>query len=121
MTKRLALVPLLLGTLILTACPPIQETARDGVATAKGYLDAAKAHHPECSTPQVNVGVCDLLSRATGAKDAVIDAVNVYCTSPSYDQTGGVCVPNKSAKPKLDAALRDLNQILADVKKIGGK
>lgn len=119
--KRLSIVPLLLGMLILTACPPVQETARDGVATAKGYLDSAKAAHPECAAAQVNVGVCTLLSRATGAKDAVIDAVNVYCSSPSYDSTGGVCVPNKSAKPKLDAALRDLNQILTDVKKIGGK
>lgn len=125
MKKTLALVPILALLAITLACPPsqpLEQTARDSVATAKGYLDAAKAHHPECATPGTPVSTnCDIIGKGVGAKDAVIDAINVYCASNDYSNNGGPCVPNKDLQPKLQEALNNLNQTITDVKAIGGK
>lgn len=122
MRKLLWLVPLLAVTL---ACPPqqpLEQTARDGVAAAKGYLDSAKGKHPECvGTSPASSTNCSVINRGVGAKDAVIDALNIYCASADYSNNGGPCVPNKDAQPKLKEALSNLNQTMSDVKKIGGK
>lgn len=99
---------------------PAQETARDAVATAKGYLDSAKAKHPECPA-SVDLTTCKFLARATAAKDTVIDAVNAYCGSVEYDSMGGPCAANSSLEAKLSSAMSDLRQSIADVKGIGGK
>lgn len=119
------LLPLLAITLACPPSQPLEQTARDTVATAKGYLDSAKSHHPECaapadaSTPQsVN---CQVIAKGVAAKDSVIDALNVYCASPDYSNNGGPCVPNKDLQSKLQAALDDLNRTITDVKAIGGK
>lgn len=117
--KSLSLTLILACTLALTGCQPIEKTARDSVAAAKGYLDSAKAHHPECATNGGHGANCDIIARGVGAKDAVIDAVQVYCASSSYD-SGSPCSPNKDAEPKLKAALQSLDQIMTDVRKLGG-
>lgn len=125
--KKLIFLPLLLFTL---ACPhqPLEQTARDAVATAKGYLESAKANHPECvpqpAHPQVAPAastMCSIINRGIAGKDLVIDALETYCANPDFDSKGGVCTPNKDAEPKLRAALSNLNQILKDVKGIEGK
>jgi len=118
----LLLIPLLAVTLACPPSQPLEQTARDGVATAKGYLDSAKGKHPECvgTTPASSTN-CSIITRGVGAKDAVIDALNVYCASADYSNNGGPCVPNKDAQPKLQEALSSLNQTMRDVKAIGGK
>lgn len=124
MKKTLALVPILVLLAITLACPPsqpLEQTARDGVASAKGYLDSAKAHHPECViAPPAASTNCQIITKGVAAKDSVIDAVNLYCASPSYSDNGGSCVPDKAVEPKLQEALNNLNQIIKDVKGVGG-
>lgn len=117
---KLRVLVLLAACLSMTACQPIEKTARDYVATAKGYLDSAKQHHPECAAAGSHGGNCDIIARGVAAKDSVIDAVQVYCASSSYD-AGAPCAPNKDAEPKLKEALKRLDQVMADVKAIGGK
>jgi len=107
---------LLVLSLVLIACnQPIEQTARDSVATAKGYLDSARQHHPECQ-PNSTGAVCQIISRGVAAKDAVIDAVDIYCASPQYSEQGGPCAPNKDAAQKLKEALKNLSTIMTDVK-----
>lgn len=125
--RKLLLLPVMALLLCGFACPgsqPLEQTARDTVATAKGYLDAAKVHHPECAAPAEGTPVstnCQIISRGVAAKDSVIDALNIYCASPDYSNNGGPCVPNKDLQPKLQEALNNLNQTITDVKAIGGK
>lgn len=118
--KKLFWLPLLA---VMLACPgsqSLEKTARDGVASAKGYLDSAKQHHPECATDASSTN-CQVIAKGVAAKDAVIDAVNLYCASPSYSDNGGNCVPDKAVEPKLQEALKNLDQIIKDVRAIGGK
>jgi hypothetical protein len=120
--KRLLLLPLLLITLACPSSQPLEQTARDGVAAAKGYLDSAKRQHPECvATPPAQSTDCSVISRGVGAKDALIDAINIYCASADYSTGGGACVPNKDMQPKLQEALNNLNLTISDVKKVGGQ
>lgn len=120
----------LFGAMMLTAChkqvgttppappQPIQATAMDVAATAKGYLDEAKKHHPECAPGVTAPAVCGVLDRGTKAKDLLIDAVNVYCGSAEYDKGDVACTPNASAEDKLSSALTNMNQIMGDVKSV---
>lgn len=117
--KQFSIAILVSATIILTGCQPLEMSGRDAVSSAKGYLEAAKSHHPECSGGGHGAN-CDIISRGVGAKDAVIDALNIYCSSPSYTDQGGACSPNKNAEPKLKEALKSLSQIMSDVKKVGG-
>jgi hypothetical protein len=118
-TKLVGLAVLLFA---LVACPqqPIEQTARDGIATAKGMLDDAKSRHPECQTDAVSK-VCKILKTATSAKDTLIDALSLYCAgapdpgAKSFDE-GGPCKPDKSVGPRLSAAMKSLDQIMADAK-----
>lgn len=127
MRKLLSLVPIMALLLCGFACPgsqPLEQSARDAVATAKGYLDSAKQHHPECATADATAAAstnCAVIAKGVAAKDTVIDAVNIYCASPDYSSNGGTCTPNKDLQPKLQEALSNLNQTITDVKAIGGK
>ena len=101
--------------------------ARDAIVGAKAALDTEKGKHPECATPAAkSTTVCSLLSKATGAKDVSIDALEAYCSGPSFD-TGGACNPPAKGTPaatqalnKLSAAISNMNQTVADAKKAGG-
>jgi len=114
----------------MMACPksqPLEMTARDGIAAAKGYLDSAKQHHPECA-PQISAGPhaasvstqCDFIVKGIGVKDVAIDALDAYCSNDEFQHHGGSCVPNKDVKSHLEAALTNLDDVMAQVKKIVG-
>lgn len=118
MNKLFILLPLLLMTV---ACQPPQNSARDTIAAAKGYLDSARSHHPECNTTSPNgTHACQIIGKGTQAKDVAIDALEIYCSNTSTTgvnfQDGGPCVADKAYEPKLKAALASLNQIISDVK-----
>ena len=111
----------------MMACPknqPLEMTARDGIAAAKGYLDSARAKHPEC----VMVGShavptetkCALIFRGVAAKDLAIDALDAYCSSEAYQHQGGKCEPHADARPKLEAALANMDDVVKQVKAVAG-
>lgn len=89
------------------------------VVTSKGFLDSEKAAHMECVNGASVIAdvvtpsrVCSGLARATAAKDLLIDAVEVYCASPTFSNGVGVCTPPKKGTPayaqasdKLQAAI----------------
>lgn len=106
--------------LMTVACGPLEQSARNGIATAKGFLDQEKVAHPECAgaTPSVSP-VCTLIHKGVAAKDVTIDALEQYCSGPEFDAGTGPCSPNAALSDKLKAALRDLNAIIGDIKKAG--
>jgi hypothetical protein len=113
------LASILILALLTVACPtstPIEKTARDGIATAKGFLDSEKTQHQECiggSFP-----ACDLINKAVAAKDVTIDALEAYCSGPAFDAGTGPCTPQAALKDKLTGALTNLNQTIADIKNL---
>lgn len=117
--KKLALV--VLACVVMTACTPVEKQAYNTIIGAKAFLDHTRALHPECATTP-NTTVCQGINRTTGAKDALIDAVKVYCSGPQFEN-GGACQPPAKGTPthdqavaKLKAAIASYNQIEKDLK-----
>ena len=114
---------MIVATLILIVsigCTPLERQAYNTVVGAKAFIGDQKKQHPECAT--VNSQICEYLSRATSAKDALIDAAEIYCSGPDFE-TGGVCNAPKKGTPaydtataKLKAAIANYNQFEKDVK-----
>lgn len=86
MKKLILLLPLL----ALIGCTPVERQAYRAIVGAKAFLDYVKSKHPEC--PASNADPCPYLLKATLSKDLLIDAVNVYCASDTWDK-GGNCTP----------------------------
>jgi len=104
----------------LLGCTSLERQAYNVIVTAKAFLDAEKKLHPECTTESTTL--CHDLAQATRAKDALIDAAEVYCSGPQFE-AGGSCQPPAKGTPvsdqaiaKLKAAIAIYNQIAADLK-----
>src|SRR5690349_19508030 len=99
---RSALVSLIGLCLILAACDPPQNVARDGIAAAHGVLvQAQNKYNAECSQ-NPNMRNCRVIHDAVQAQNIAIDSLELYCqgiNTPSF-MDGGKCVPDKSAEPK---------------------
>lgn len=110
---------------LFAGCTPIERTAYQTVVAAKGFLDKEKMQHPECATGSTST-VCVDISKAVGAKDALIDAITVYCSGPDFNNGGACNAPDLhtaagvSAEAKLRAAISNYNQIASDLKKATG-
>lgn len=113
---------------ILAAHPGTADTLANAgynlVVAAKGFTDNVRAKHPEClgavnTAPSV---VCADLRKAIGAKDLLIDAMEIYCAGPVFN-AGGSCSPPApgtdsytQASAKLNAAMAGYSQIDSDLK-----
>ena len=106
-------------------CPTFEKTAYNTVVAAKAFTDKMKSLHPECASPTAissgNV-LCADLAKATAAKDALIDAIEVYCAGPNFNG-GGACDPPAKGTPaatqattKLQAAISAYTQTEVDLK-----
>ena len=119
--KRL-LLPLLLfsATIVLTACPQVEKNAYSTLVGAKAFLDYERTAHPECTTATTQF--CTNLKQAVGAKDALADALIVYCAGSGFDANGGCQPPAKGtaldiqATAKLKAALALYNDAAKNLK-----
>lgn len=108
-------------TMCMLVCTPMEKQAYDTVVAAKAFIDAEKKIHPEC-TPTTTSSFCSNLTRATSAKDALIDAAEIYCSGPQFE-AGGPCQPPAKGTPayqqaqdKLKAAIAAYKQVEKDVK-----
>jgi hypothetical protein len=115
------LIPAILFAAVLVACTPLERQAYETVVASKAFLDSVKLKHPECTTGATST-VCVDLSKATAAKDALIDAVEIYCAGPDFN-SGNACNPPAKgtaaavqATAKVQAALAAYNQTAADLK-----
>lgn len=119
----------LLAAFFLAGCPPIERDAYIAVTGTKAALVDYRGRHPECAPydavsglSNVKLTPCIANNRLTSAKDAIIDAAEVYCAGKDFE-TGGACNPPAKGTPgyeqgaaKLKAAMASYRQIESDVK-----
>lgn len=105
----------------MAGCPALERDAYNTVVGAKAFIDAEKKIHPECVNLAAS-NLCMNLGKATSAKDALIDAAEVYCSGPQFE-AGGPCQPPAKgtaaytqAEAKLKAAIAAYKQVEKDVK-----
>lgn len=117
--KKFILLPLVL----LLGCSGAEKNARDAIAASKGAIETAQNKYMETCKADATQQPCVIVNKAVAAQNTAINALELYCsgTAPTGGQDfqhGGVCHADKSLQPKLDAAVADLNQIIASVKGI---
>ena len=88
--KYLRLVSDFLIGIFLAGCSPLEQQTYRVIVSSNAFLRVIDSKHAECSSPDQRDETCDLLRRAHAAKDALIDATEVYCAGPDFD-TGGKC------------------------------
>jgi hypothetical protein len=119
------LIPVLIVAVVLAGCTPLERTAYQTVVAAKAFLDSERTAHPDCATGATST-ICDDLRKAVGAKDALIDAITVYCSGPDFNSGGACQAPDLhsaagvQAEAKLRAAISNYNQTAADLKTATG-
>lgn len=116
-------LPILVIATLLIGCSPVEQQAYRTIVAAKAFLDSEKSVHAECVNTSNSTVVCVDLRKATAAKDVLIDAVEVYCASQSFDQDGGKCTPPakgtsgyEQGTAKIQAAINIYNQAATDLK-----
>lgn len=122
--KRLLLA--LSCAVFITGCTPIEKQVYNTIVASKALLDSIRTKHPECATATTTL--CNALKRATASKDTLIDSIELYCASKSFDQNGGSCTPPNKSDPayqqvadKLQAALAGYKQAEVDLKGVIGQ
>src|SRR5689334_3047469 len=108
--KKLCILPLVVAMLLTVGCTSLEKLAYNTVVGAKAFLDTQKQIHSEC--PTSGSPYCLKLRQATAAKDALIDAAEVYCSGPEFE-TGGACEPPKKGSAAYDQAVAKLKAAIA--------
>jgi len=120
MTKILAVVALALA---LTGCPNGQtpeQSARDALAAAHGWVVNAQAVWSTTCKADSTQAKCVSTNKLIAAEHTAADALVVYCGgapasgAPSY-LDGGTCVENKTAGGVLQSAIVNMNSFATDV------
>jgi len=117
--KKLFLVPIVLLSLILTACPKFEQNARDTAAALGGAVTAAQAQHQTECTATPTSPTCALINRAVAGQNALITSIEAYCgwtagvlpTDPN-----AACVPVSGAKAGLQTAIDNANVFIGQLK-----
>lgn len=116
------IVTLFLATslLFLAGCPKFEENAEAAIAGAGGIIQQAVDKYEPVCVPEPDKQVCQLIKRAAALQASAIDAVNLYCGGPGWNE-GGPCNPPAKgdamnhAKERVRSAVNDMNEIIANV------
>jgi hypothetical protein len=110
---------LMVLTLILTACSPIEQNARNTAAALQGAISAAQAKYQTQCTADKTQTACITINRAVEGQNALVTAAEAYCgwSQSSPPANGTVpCVPVKSASAGLQAAINNAQLFITELK-----
>ena len=115
--KKLAI--LLVSVLAFLGCGV--SSYRDTIATSYGFIFWAQTTYKAQCQATPNAQTCALITRGIGLHNAAVDALGAYCNGPAASgnaswTAGGPCSPIKSLQGAVEAAIRNLNPVIADVK-----
>ena len=116
---------LLLLTVVLTGCPPPQESARDSILTARAVIETAQGDFRTSCQQDATQRVCAAINRAVDAHNLAVDALDIYCSGGDWN-AGGVCQPptdqftREQFESKLRTAISNLDSIIRELRDLTG-
>jgi hypothetical protein len=117
MKKLLVLPSLVIYCLMLAACEPIEQTARDTSAALGGAIVAAQGQNQAACKAAPSASVCVFINRAVAAQNALITATEAYCgVAVGISAPTATCTPVKSAQAGLQAAISNANPFITSLK-----
>lgn len=110
---------LLMFTLVLVACTPLEQSARNTSAALQGTLLAAQAKYHDTCVANPSQNVCQLINKGVSGENGLITAVETYCgwstTQPPVDPNAK-CVPVKGAEQVLRSAIANAAQLTGEIR-----
>src|SRR6266576_805348 len=118
MRKLLVLVIVL--TLAMVACSPLEQQARNTAAALQGIIVAAQAKYHDSCVGNPSQNVCQLINKGISGENALITAGETYCgwsvSAPPADPNAK-CVPVKGAEAALRSGLANATQLTLEIKR----
>ena len=115
------LCTLLALTVVMVACTPLEQTARNTAAALQGAIGAAQSKYQTQCTASPNLTACTVINQAIAGQNALVTATEAYCgwspTNPPANTTA-TCVPVKSAAGGLQAAVANASLVVTELKGI---
>jgi len=106
-------------TIVLVACSPLEQNARNTAAALQGAITSAQAQYQTECTASPKDSPCVIINKAVEAQNALVTAVEAYCgwseIAPPANGTA-TCVPVKSAASGLQAAINNATLFISEVK-----
>ena len=117
---RKTLVALIVtACMVLTACTPLEQSARNTAAALQGAIGAAQTKYQTSCTASPTQSVCTMINQAVSGQNALVTAIEGYCgwstTSPPASSTQ-TCVPVKTAAAGLQSAINNANLFITELK-----
>jgi hypothetical protein len=112
---------LLLLTLGLLACTPLEQSARNTAAALQGALTAAQTQYQSTCTTNAKQPACVAINEAIAGENALVTATEAYCgwkagTIAPGTTLSAACVPVKSAAAGLTQAIANANLFITELK-----
>jgi|SRR5271166_2130038 len=114
--KKLLLLPLLL---VMVACTPLEQQARNTAAALQGVIVAAQAQYQTTCTANASQAVCVDINKAVSAENALITATEAYCgwnTASPPANPNTACVPVSTATAGLQTAIGNATVFITQLK-----
>src|ERR1700704_839978 len=106
--RKLFTIVLVLGVLLMLACSPLENQARDVAAALSGSIVAAQSKYQGSCGANPSQTIWEGIKRGGSGENALVTAVEPYCgwavTPPPLDPNAK-CVPVKSTSAALQTAL----------------
>jgi hypothetical protein len=113
--KRLVATFILLVALV-GCTQPLEQTARDAIATASGAISAAQTSYSATCSQNSGQRACGIIIKAAAANNTAIDALQAYCGFSPTTPISAQCTPVKTAASALTSALNNLQAAINDLK-----
>ncbi|HVT81219.1 MAG TPA: hypothetical protein VHM90_11235 [Phycisphaerae bacterium] len=116
--RNLATSLLLSACLVLSACTPLEKSARDTAAALNGALTAAQQKYSASCQANTAGQACALINKAIAGQNALITATEAYCGFAPGTVDTATCTPVKSAEPALKSAIANASLFISELKGI---
>ena len=117
--RMLSLFVLITCFMLMVACSPIENQARDTAAALAGSIAAAQSKYQAMCIANPGQQICQLINRGVSAQNALVTAVETYCgwsAMATPEDPKAACVPVKSAEGALKIAVVNASTLTAEIK-----
>jgi hypothetical protein len=117
--RSLMIVLLIVCTLSMLGCSPLEMQARDTAAALSGAIVAAQTKYQASCEGKPSQEICQVINRGVSGENALVTSIETYCgwaITPGPPDPTAKCVPVGSASRTLQAAIANAASLTLQIK-----
>ncbi len=110
---------LLICTLVMVGCSPLEKQARDKAAALSGSIVAAQTKYQATCSANPQQEICQIINHGVSGQNALITAVETYCgwsSTLALPDPAAKCVPVRSEETALRTAIANATALTLQIK-----